>query len=347
MRAVDHRADDSPIEEQLAFDVWDASPDALLLVGADGVVLAANDEAILLFGYEADDLVGHPVEQLVPDEIAAAHVGLRAGFAEAPRRRPMGAGVRLSARTAGGGSLPVHVSLAPLPGAGEGVTLAAVRDMREAMAVEGRLVESTRRRLLAEDHERIARDLHDTVIQELFALGMTLQATVADVDDQRAAARIDGAVDALDDIIRSIRSLIFDVRNRSGEQTARADIVDIAANMSTLLGFDPRLSFAGPVDATCVGDLHGDVIAVVTEGLANVARHAEATAVGVIVSVADGSLLVEVTDDGVGPPSGDATLSGLKNLDERAVARGGECSLSAHADGGSSLRWRVPLPSMG
>ena len=310
----------APLEAGFLFE---AAPDGLLLVDRTGVIRAANSEANRLFGYEVGGLVGRWVEDLVPSDLVRHHAALREGFHEAPRRRSMGTGQRLVGRRADGSTTPVHISLSPL---GEGLTIAAVRDMTEHLAFENRLIESTRRRLLAEDHERIARDLHDTVIQELFALGMTLQASVSQISDQDLAERIGASVETLDGVIRSIRALIFDVRSTGNDSSGlRGEVVDIAASMTPSLGFEPSVSFHGPVETAVPDHVHDHITAVVREGLANVARHAEATAATVTVTVAEEQVAIRVSDDGVGVPEGLQRRSGLGNLADRAVQLGGSC----------------------
>ncbi len=333
---------DLPIKDLAPIDIWDASPDGLLLVDVAGVIRAANDQAHALFGITDPDLVGMSVEALVPTDIAATHAALRAGFTDAPRRRPMGAGRGLSARR-GDLTFPVSIALSPL-GHGD-LTLAAIRDMSEHDAVEQRLVEATRRRLLAEDHERIARDLHDTVIQELFALGMSLQATLPFVTDDEVARRIDGSVSTLDEVIRSIRTLIFDMASGPSRDNTglRARLVQIAATFTPSLGFEPSVTFRGPIDTGVPARLHDHCCAVVREGLANVARHAEAFAATCSVTISDDVVTIRVSDDGRGLPETAGRRSGLANLVDRAIEVDGTCEVTGDPDGGTMLRWAAPV----
>jgi PAS domain S-box-containing protein len=322
--------------------VWEASPDGMVLVDCDGIILAASSEAHRVFGYEPNTLIGCSVEVLVTDDVDAKHKAHRADFAESPTRRPMGVGNRLIARRADGTMIPVHIALAPLDG---GFTLAAVRDMTTHALVEDRLVDLTRRRLIAEDRERIARDLHDTVIQELFALGMTLQSTVATVPDPSLAERLDGAVAALDSVIHSIRSLIFDIShtNKATDGSLRTKVVEVAAGFTPSLGFEPTVIFRGPID-TAVPLSHRDhIVAVVREGLANVARHADASSGAVSVVVSDTDVTVRVQDDGRGMPPDHTRRSGLDNLATRAVDASGRFDIEGDPSGGTTLRWTAPI----
>ncbi|MEM7141143.1 MAG: PAS domain S-box protein [Actinomycetota bacterium] len=319
--------------------IWESVPDAMLLVDACGTILVANREAGLLFGYD-DGFRERSVDDLLPDDLAADHHRLRAEFHASPRRRAMGIGQRLEARRADGSTFPVHVSLSPLA---DDLVIAAVRDATDAVAAEERQIDSARRRILAEDHERIAKDMHDTVIQELFALGMSLQATGAALADPDEVARIEAGVEKLDDVIRSIRSLIFDIRSDGrGRDDLRSRVVEIATALIPSLGFEPSVSFIGPVDEVPV-QLQEHVLAVAREGLANVARHADADAASIEVRAADGQVSVTVSDDGVGMPAVPTRQSGHTNMADRARLARGSFSVETHPDGGTTIVWRSPL----
>ncbi|MEZ5166094.1 MAG: PAS domain S-box protein [Acidimicrobiales bacterium] len=321
--------------------VWESVPDAMLLVHRDGTIRLANLEAERMFGRPAG-LVGVEVEALLPAGAGPAHAELRARFHDQPHRRTMGAGLRLEARREDGSTFPVQISLSPL---GAQLVIAAVRDVSDVVAAEERLVDSTRRRILAEDHERIAKDMHDMVIQELFALGMSLQATVAGIEDPDQAARVEASVSTLDDVIRSIRALIFDIRHdHHRPDDLRVRVVEIATSLIPSLGFEPSVAFHGPVDDIPEA-VQEHVLAVSRESLTNVARHAEATAAAIEVSARDGKVTVTVSDDGVGMPTEPIRRSGHTNLAERARLARGTFSVAAHPEGGTTVEWTSPLPA--
>lgn len=324
---TDHRA-----------DTWNLAPDALILVGADGVIIDANDQATELFG--RPDLVGRSVDTLVPDDVGG-HEKLREGYVAAPARRAMGAGARLRAKRGDGSTFPVHIALSPL---GEGVTLAAVRDQTDVEGVEQRMVEATRRRILAEEHERIARDLHDRIIQSLFALGMDLESGLAVPDDDQAE-RISRAVDTLDDVIRAIREVIFDVRrSRPDHDSVRGRIVALATDLIPSLGFEPALEFNGELDRLDPA-LAEHVIAVVRESLANVARHAQASAATVTLNGGGDEVRIRVVDDGQGMPERPARCSGHGNLADRARIANGSFRVGTRPEGGTIVEWVAPTRS--
>lgn len=212
-----------------------------------------------------------------------------------------------------------------------------------SLALDREESQRTRRRVaLLEDRGRIARDLHDHVIQRLFATGLSMQGTAAIVGDE-AAEQIATQIDELDGAIAQIRQSIFAMR-RDRESTTvslRARILEIVDRVSDQMATKPRVTFSGPVDLMASGGLTDDIAAVVTEALANAVRHARATTVDVNVTAAAGHVTIEVTDDGVGP--GDSPkLSGLDNLRQRAESQGGTFAIHRASGGGTRLAWSVP-----
>ena len=200
---------------------------------------------------------------------------------------------------------------------------------------------------LLEDQERIARDLHDTVIQRLFATGLALQGAGRLVTDREARRRIDQAVDELDATVRQIRTVIFDVERvarSDGSRSLRAEVLDLAREAARSLGFDPAVTFDGPVDTLVPDHVAGELLATLREALSNVARHASAHRVEVEVRVEQGLVLV-VRDDGVGFDAARVRSGslGLANMRTRAEQLGGHLTLGPAAGGGTELEWRVPL----
>jgi signal transduction histidine kinase len=199
---------------------------------------------------------------------------------------------------------------------------------------------------LIEDRERIAADLHDTVIQRLFATGLALQGTVRAISPPEAAARVEAAVGDLDETIRQIRSTIFALQTpRVPGRGLRAEILALATDAAASLRFEPHLQLVGPVDAAVDDEIGAQLLSVLREGLSNVVRHAQAERVDITVTVADARVRAEVWDDGIGPGRGSrAGGRGLANIAHRAQSLGGEMSLEAGPDGrGTLLVWQVPL----
>ena len=200
---------------------------------------------------------------------------------------------------------------------------------------------------LLEDRERIARDLHDTVIQRLFATGMSLQGTARVVrgDPDGALVRIEEAIDDLDLTVKHIRTAIFGLeRTRPTPECLRSRVLAVAREVAGSTGFDPRVLLDGPLDTAVDDGRAAEVVATLREALSNIARHAQASRADVTVSTADGRLRLLVADDGIGPPAESSPMGhGLANMAERAERLGGSCLLTASDLGGTLVTWDVPL----
>ncbi|WP_104106390.1 GAF domain-containing protein [Nocardioides sp. 616] len=194
---------------------------------------------------------------------------------------------------------------------------------------------------VVEDRDRIARDLHDLVIQHLYAVGLELQSIAAGQDPQEMRDRLDHTVDDIDVTIRDIRRSIFELGSGQDDTDPRRALGAVVERAARTMKLRPTLRFRGPVRALIDGDLLEDLVAVVSETLANTTRHAEAGLCAVEVSVVDG-ITVRVTDDGKGM---DAVghESGLANLRRRAELRGGQLKVVSALGQGTSVVWRVPV----
>lgn len=202
----------------------------------------------------------------------------------------------------------------------------------------------TERLVVLEERDRIAKDLHDTVIQRLFATAMTLMSAVQQIDRPDVAQAVHRAIDDLDDTVRRIRSTIFALQVEPDEQDLRARLHRVVDRAAGGLGFTPALRLDGLIDTEVDADVGENLLAVLEEGLSNVVRHAHAGRVSVSVRVAD-EVALKITDDGVGIAPG-GRRSGLRNMAERAEGLGGTFAVRAAGGGGTELEWRVP-PRLG
>jgi signal transduction histidine kinase len=224
----------------------------------------------------------------------------------------------------------------------------ATRRMLEAFAAQAAVaMELAERRRDAErlvvlvDRDRIAKDLHDTVIQRLFATAMTLMSATKVIEQPDAAVRVRRAVDDLDDTIRQIRSTIFALQATDDQRSLRTRIHGIVDSAAEGLGFAPSVRLDGLLDTVVAEDRSEHLLAVLHEALSNVTRHAGARKVSVEVEVGD-RLVLRVVDDGVGVRE-HGRRSGMRNMEERARALGGSFSVQRREEGGTALEWTALL----
>lgn len=195
-----------------------------------------------------------------------------------------------------------------------------------------------------EDRERIARDLHDVVIQRLFAIGLTLDGASRSIADEDTGRRVSRAVDELDETIKEIRDTIFELQRPfdSSVHSLRARIVGVIDQEIAALGFVPSLRFEGLIDTAVPPALGDHVVAVLREALSNVARHARATQVEVKVSASATTLTLLIEDNGIGMQAS-ARRSGVRNMETRAAVHSGTVRLQPVEPHGTRVVWSVPV----
>jgi signal transduction histidine kinase len=238
-------------------------------------------------------------------------------------------------------------------------------DMAEAFAVHAAIARELvdaradqQRLAVLEDRDRIARDLHDHVIQRLFAVGLSVQSMATVVEDtpqedgvgrEQARSRdfgprLNRIVSDIDDTIRQVRTSIFQLRsNQTTDRGLRSAVLTVAMQVTPLLGFEPAVWFRGPTDTLVHEDVIADIEAVVREAVTNIAKHAQATE-AIVQLTADGyRLCVEVSDNGVGLKDS-ARRSGLANLQRRAEDLGGTMTIERPPTGGTRVLWMIPMP---
>lgn len=194
---------------------------------------------------------------------------------------------------------------------------------------------------LIEERARIARDLHDNLIQRLFGTGLGLQTPAASTPAH--ADSIDRHVAEIDAAIADIRTAIFTLRLRPGAPSARHRLLDVVTEFTSDLSAPAQITFSGPVDLIVVDALADDVVAVVREVLSNVARHANATTTKVDVLVSVDAVIITVDDDGDGVPTHITRTSGIQNLRMRARSHGGAFTLERRQPTGTRARWQAPI----
>ena len=223
------------------------------------------------------------------------------------------------------------------------IEMGAVFGSHVALALELARVHRLREELLVfTDRDRIARDLHDLVIQRLFAAGLSVQSLTRFTKDELATERIRNITGELDEAIRSLRDTIYSLKTSSGDtELLSGRIRRVTRSSAKSMPFTPRLTLSGPVDAVNP-DKADNVVAVVSEGLSNAIRHSGADSISVSVGVVKGRVTVVITDNGAGFAE-PGNRRGLANLEDRARMLDGECVITSAPDAGTSLEWSVPL----
>ncbi|MFE3451651.1 GAF domain-containing protein [Nonomuraea sp. NPDC059194] len=316
----------------------------VLLPDASGAAL----RVAVAEGEDGDDLRGIPFplgDSAVGDVFTRGESRVETGVPDAGRPDEPALLVPLGAAPSVRGVLALFKRPGRLPFTGADVEM--LEDFSGHAAVALELAEARRdaeRLGLLEDRDRIAKDLHDVVIQRLFAVAMTLMGAVRLIQRPEAAGRVQHAIDELDETIRQIRSTIFalQVPHEPDSPSLRARVVDLVENARGHLGFMPGLRMEGRLDHEVPDAVADHLLAVLREAMSNVVRHAKASRAEVSVEVADGALTLVVEDDGVGVGAG-GRRSGLRNLEDRAAQLDGTLEVETPVTGGTRLRWRVPV----
>nr|WP_221218254.1 MULTISPECIES: GAF domain-containing sensor histidine kinase [unclassified Mycolicibacterium] len=334
--------------------------EALALTAADAVLVAVptdtelpTDQVSELLVVETSGVIGH-AQSMEPITVAGNVIG--EAFATQTPRRFDNIGDALTAMPGAGPAmvLPLRTTetvagvVVILRRRGRQTYSDEKLDMMAGFADQATLawqLATTQRHLreldVLSDRDRIARDLHDHVIQRLFAIGLTLQGTIPRAKVPEVQQRLVATVDELQGVIQEIRTAIFDLHGGSAGTTRLRQRLDDA--VGAFAGSEVRITvqYVGPL-SVIEAPLSDHAEAVVREGISNAVRHANAETVTVTVRVED-ELAIEVVDDGRGMPA-DVTPSGLINLRRRAYEVGGDFTVGDAPDGGTALRWTAPLP---
>jgi len=281
-----------------------------------------------------DDLSQHPAASGLPE-------------GHPPMDSFIGAPIRVRGDVFGNLYLTVKSGGGPFSAEDEAAVVALAAVAGSAIA-NVKLAARSRELSVVRERDRIARDLHDTVIQNLYATGLGLQAAQRDgIDPMDAQARIHRAIESIDTTVKEIRATIFALHDDpSAANGARARLLAVAEEMASLLGFPARLRLDGPIDTVIDRDLAEQLVPVLRESLTNVAKHARAKNVSVRIEVLDGHVELEVVDDGVGIPEAVRPNGmGVANIRDRAALLGGDAEFTSVAGGGTRMLWRTPLGS--
>ncbi|MGE0133698.1 MAG: PAS domain-containing sensor histidine kinase [Dehalococcoidia bacterium] len=324
----------------------DSAPDGILLVHPRGHIVFVNAQAERLFRYSAQELVGRTIEDLVPDRFRSVHRAHQAAYHAHPVARPMGSGLELSARCSDGSELPVEISLGAIPTEEGTYVTAIVRDMTERRAFE-----AERRQLMAQaelqrDRERIARDLHDGVMQSIYAVGLSLLETRGAIEPHapEALPALDEAVQELRQVIDDIRTYVMGLPLNRLESDVAELLREVVDEVRADSAFEVALDVS-PGLAELPGGQAQALYHLVREALTNVRKHAMATHAEVRLAQDGDAMLLEVRDDGCGfdpDAERDHQHMGLRNMRSRVEALSGVLDIESRPGAGTVVRVRLP-----
>jgi two-component system CheB/CheR fusion protein len=316
-------------------------------VDTSGRIVLSNTSATRVFGYAPDELIGRNVDALLPDHTRTGHARHRANFDAAPRSREMGSGLELLARHKDGHTFRVEISLSPLDTPEGRLVMAAVRDVSERHRIA-----TERDRLRAEmelrhDRDRIAMDLHDGIIQSLYAVGLGLEIAVDQLVDGPTDAReqVDRSIEQMSRVVQDIRHYIYELRPTqfNGDlvaslQSLAADF-DAASDLAMELRVPAVLAMDVPQEAA-LAMLH-----IAQEALTNTEKHAQASKVLLSLGVSANRLELCIADDGVGFELHEFSEEhrGLRNMRLRCELVGGAFQVVSRSGEGTMINISMPL----
>ncbi|MGW7409989.1 PAS domain-containing sensor histidine kinase [Streptomyces sp. NPDC054833] len=322
-----------------------ASDDAMISVSPSLLVQTWNPGAQRLFGHTEQPILDRTIGTLMPE--AAFHIFR--SVVEQIRSQGHADSYHSRWHRADGTDVDVAVTVSPMRDA-EGALIGfstVARDITHQLAAQAELAAARADREVMAERDRIARDLHDMVIQRVFGAGLALQSITARAGQPEVSSRLHKVIDELDTTIRELRGTIFNLNRPTQKAVSlRAQVLDETSSAQDRLGFAPTVEFAGPVDAALPDETAAHLLAALREALSNIARHAHASAAWVAVHAGD-ELVLEVTDNGLGLDPTVSRSSGLTNLRRRAEKLDGTFEATSRPEGGTRLRWRIPLTTKG
>lgn len=324
--------------------ILDSAPDGFLVVCHLGTIVWANQTAGELFRYSREQLIGRTVEDLVPGRFRDHHVSLRNGYHASPRSRPMGLGMELRALRSDGTEFPVEISLSLLAEGPEPMVTAIVRDVSERHALE-----QERNRLAMDlqterERDRIAMDLHDGIMQDIYASSLSLEVALSEDDVETRDAAMERVIDQLHQVIRNIRSYIFDLRPREFGGNLIKALQDMAREFQQNSQIETETIVQGEGDLAL--ETAVALYNVAHESLSNVQRHARAHHVTIQLTLDKEHGCLVIKDDGVGfDPAAHVAEEhrGLRNMAARVRIINGTLTIESTPGSGATFRIDFPI----
>lgn len=329
--------------------IFEAAPDGVVVVDGDGVIVEANPALETLFGYDEEELVGSPVEILVPDGARALHAGHRSRYTQEPHPRPMGVGLHLRGRRKDGVEVPVEISLSPLPRDGRPWVIASVRDITERQRL--RDFGAGALRASEEERQRIARELHDDTAQRLAALLVRLRLLERFGGESEWREAVGNVREELKACAEGVRRIARGLRPPELEDAGV--VVALRSHLRTLgSGVDMAVDLdAEPVDSLLSLDGKLVLYRVIQEAVSNAVRHSRGTRVEIRLKAGESRIEAVVEDDGVGflpdavqrNDQGSLEGLGLVGMEERAVMVGGHVDIDSRPGEGTRVTVILPI----
>ena len=335
------------MDDNIFRHICESAPDGIVVVDTHGRIVMCNGEFEKMFGFRLADVEGQSVEMLLPGAAREAHVGLRQGYAAHPTTRPMGTGRQLLAQRKDGSEFPVEISLSPFESSGVTQIIAIVRDISDR-----RRLEEEREHLQAitdteRERQRIAMDLHDGVIQSIYATALNLETAAEDVKSapDGAISQINKSIDQLNDTIRDIRSYILELQPARYGGDLLVSLEGLVAEFRANTLIDTTLEVAA--DLPALTEEQGAVMFhVAQEALNNARKHSRATQLRLSLRHGDGVVRLQVTDNGAGFDPTAALPEehrGMRNMLSRAASVSGMLRVETAPDAGASVLVEIPI----
>jgi PAS domain S-box-containing protein len=333
--------------------IFESSPDGIVVVDERGQICAVNPRALSILGYSREELIGEPIEIMVPPDVRGRHVALRDRFMERPASRPMGADLDLRAVRKDGREFPVEVALRPVTSEQGRFVIAVMRDTSRERRMQ--TLGTGTLRATEEERQRIARELHDDTAQSLAAMMIRLR-ILARTRDEEDRARIHAELqEGLEALVEGVRRIARGLRPPALEDIGvEAAIRAYVRQLFEHEQIEPELHLQPAGDRL---DMEGQLVVyrVVQEALANVLRHARASRVEVRLELEGegrhAHVVTTISDDGCGFDAEGRFLAGaglgLIGMDERARIAGGRLTLASAPGEGCLVRLRIPALQSG
>jgi len=323
--------------------VFDSAPDGIVVVDDKGLIIEVNSSALAQFGYAPEELVGEPVEILIPDSQRGAHERHRDRFQAEPASRPMGAGIALIGQRKDGSGFPVEISLSPWKTSDGDFVIGVIRDQTERSQL--RAFGQAALQAAEEERRRISRELHDDTAQRLAALLVHLRLLALAETGERREELMHELREGLQEVAEGVRRIARGLRPPSLEDAGvvaalQAHIRNLFENQAIRTSFD-----AGAVDQLLSEDGKLVLYRVVQEALSNVVRHSRAATVNIAVHAEGSEVVALVEDDGEGFDDrrvGEGAGLGLLGMKERAISVSGSVQVESTPGGGTRVRLSIP-----